>query len=294
MFPLSLPCNVFIYIIYVITMYYVGGSVFSCGTGTYGLRVVVAVLPAWWRFAQCLRRYYDTKDVNPHLINAGKYSTAFFVVTFSAVASTVISEWRRRRLFLWHISVLVYIIIFLSLIFVIWYKVLFCVFFVDDSLSFLQQSKLYLIIFCFWMVSAIVSTSYTFSWDILMDWSLFPNIPKRCCRRKSLKLRDERIYTYKVKYFSIYLSLAAHSLSSPLLPPPTPFLTHSPSLPPHSLTNHPSLTSLSLHYPCVCTPCMLSFLLYVSFITAWHWWKTFSSERCGYLTCLLVITSLNS
>ena len=65
---------------------------FSCGTGTYAVRVLVAVLPAWWRFAQCLRRYYDTKEANPHLINAGKYSTSFFVVVFSAVASTVIGE----------------------------------------------------------------------------------------------------------------------------------------------------------------------------------------------------------
>ena len=68
------------------------GAVISCDTGSYGLRVMVAALPAWWRFAQCLRRYYDTRDVNPHLINAGKYSTSFFVVIFSSVASTLIGE----------------------------------------------------------------------------------------------------------------------------------------------------------------------------------------------------------
>jgi hypothetical protein len=136
------------------------GYTFSCGTGTYGLRVMVAVLPAWWRFAQCMRRYYDTKEANPHLINAGKYSTSFFVVVFSAVASTVI----------------------------------------DGSLPFLEQSLLYLAIFCLWVLSAVVSTSYTFSWDILMDWSLFPNIPQRCCRKKALTLREERIYAYKFYY----------------------------------------------------------------------------------------------
>ena len=58
--------------------------------------MIVAVLPAWWRFAQCLRRYYDTKEANPHLINAGKYSTSFFVAVFSAVASAVISEGREE------------------------------------------------------------------------------------------------------------------------------------------------------------------------------------------------------
>ncbi|XP_076053995.1 solute carrier family 53 member 1-like isoform X2 [Oratosquilla oratoria] len=47
------------------------------------VRSVVACLPAWWRFAQCLRRYRDTREMFPHLVNAFKYSTTFFVVTFS-------------------------------------------------------------------------------------------------------------------------------------------------------------------------------------------------------------------
>ena len=38
-----------------------------------------------FRFAQCLRRYRDTKDAFPHLANAGKYSTTFFVVLFSTM-----------------------------------------------------------------------------------------------------------------------------------------------------------------------------------------------------------------
>ena len=33
-----------------------------------------------------------------------------------------------------------------------------------------------------------------------MDWSLFPNIPQRCCRKKALTLREERIYAYKVGF----------------------------------------------------------------------------------------------
>ncbi|KAF4072693.1 hypothetical protein AMELA_G00265810 [Ameiurus melas] len=36
----------------------------------------------------CLRRYRDTKRAFPHLVNAGKYSTTFFVVAFSALYST--------------------------------------------------------------------------------------------------------------------------------------------------------------------------------------------------------------
>lgn len=51
------------------------------------IRPVIALLPAWWRFAQCLRRYIDTKKSFPHLLNAGKYSTSMFVTMFSTLSS---------------------------------------------------------------------------------------------------------------------------------------------------------------------------------------------------------------
>ena len=59
----------------------------ECSSARYGIRAMVAVLPAWFRFAQCLRRFYSTKRNYDHLINAGKYSTSFFVVLFSSLAS---------------------------------------------------------------------------------------------------------------------------------------------------------------------------------------------------------------
>ncbi|KAI0988860.1 hypothetical protein GJ496_003006 [Pomphorhynchus laevis] len=34
-------------------------------------------LPSWFRFWQCIRRYYDSKLVFPHIYNAGKYATTF-------------------------------------------------------------------------------------------------------------------------------------------------------------------------------------------------------------------------
>ena len=49
------------------------------------MRVIIGILPAWFRFAQCLRRYRDTREVFPHLVNAGKYSTGFFVAVFSSI-----------------------------------------------------------------------------------------------------------------------------------------------------------------------------------------------------------------
>ncbi|XP_062855548.1 xenotropic and polytropic retrovirus receptor 1a [Trichomycterus rosablanca] len=59
-----------------------------CNTYSYGLRAIIQCLPAWFRFVQCLRRYRDTKRAFPHLVNAGKYSTTFFVVAFAALYST--------------------------------------------------------------------------------------------------------------------------------------------------------------------------------------------------------------
>ncbi|XP_053949106.1 xenotropic and polytropic retrovirus receptor 1-like [Anastrepha ludens] len=43
---------------------------------------VVLVLPAWFRLAQCLRRYRDTNQYFPFIVNAGKYSMSFVVALF--------------------------------------------------------------------------------------------------------------------------------------------------------------------------------------------------------------------
>ena len=70
----------------------------------------------------------------------------------------------------------------------------------DNEVSLGDQSRVYLIFFSLWVFSAVISTSYTFSWDILMDWSLFPNIPQRCCHKDALTLRQDTIYSYKVRH----------------------------------------------------------------------------------------------
>ncbi|XP_076829805.1 xenotropic and polytropic retrovirus receptor 1 homolog isoform X2 [Brachyhypopomus gauderio] len=59
-----------------------------CNSYSYGVRAVIQCLPAWFRFVQCLRRYRDTRRAFPHLVNAGKYSTTFFVVIFKALYHT--------------------------------------------------------------------------------------------------------------------------------------------------------------------------------------------------------------
>ena len=41
---------------------------------------IVVVLPYWFRFAQCLNKFYNTRMWFPHLVNAGKYGMSIVVV----------------------------------------------------------------------------------------------------------------------------------------------------------------------------------------------------------------------
>jgi len=61
-----------------------------------GWALVLACLPAWFRFVHCLRRYRDTRHAFPHLTNAGKYTTTlvtnlihFIFAMLSGVAAQV-------------------------------------------------------------------------------------------------------------------------------------------------------------------------------------------------------------
>jgi xenotropic and polytropic retrovirus receptor 1 len=40
--------------------------------------LAIVFLPFWFRFAQCLRRYHDTK-LKPNLVNAGKYFSVILI-----------------------------------------------------------------------------------------------------------------------------------------------------------------------------------------------------------------------
>ncbi|KAG8222648.1 hypothetical protein J437_LFUL003770 [Ladona fulva] len=63
------------------------GDTSMCNEKSFIIRPIVNCLPAWFRFAQCLRRYRDSREAFPHLVNAGKYSTTFFVVIFATLKS---------------------------------------------------------------------------------------------------------------------------------------------------------------------------------------------------------------
>jgi hypothetical protein len=49
------------------------------------LQTILMILPSWFRFAQCLRRYQDTKQKFPHLVNAGKYASGFLVIATNSL-----------------------------------------------------------------------------------------------------------------------------------------------------------------------------------------------------------------
>ena len=66
------------------------------------------------------------------------------------------------------------------------------------------QSTVYYVFFVIWILSALISSCYTFAWDIKMDWGFF---------EKGRIIREETIYYYKV---SLSLSLSL-SYPSPLL-----------------------------------------------------------------------------
>ncbi|XP_018566872.1 xenotropic and polytropic retrovirus receptor 1 [Anoplophora glabripennis] len=63
----------------------VGVDANYCVANHMWIRAFMACLPPWFRFAQCMRRYRDTKEAFPHVVNACKYATSFFVVVFSTL-----------------------------------------------------------------------------------------------------------------------------------------------------------------------------------------------------------------
>lgn len=68
----------------------------NCMDDSYILRPIVNCLPAWFRFAQCLRRYRDSKEAFPHLVNAGKYSTTFLVVLTATLRSYYSKDYENK------------------------------------------------------------------------------------------------------------------------------------------------------------------------------------------------------
>ena len=134
----------------------VANDVSRCVSTSNWIRPIISCLPAWFRFAQCLRRYRDTKEAFPHLVNAGKYSTTFFVVIFSTLNAVY------------------------------------------------YDSESYNPFFYLWIISAVISSCYAYTWDIKMDWGLLDNNAT-----ENPVLRDEMVYSsFGYYYFAMLEDLA--------------------------------------------------------------------------------------
>lgn len=54
---------------------FTGNSYSRCGSSYLDYMGFLSALPSYWRFMQCVRRYLDSNDKFPHLLNAGKYAS---------------------------------------------------------------------------------------------------------------------------------------------------------------------------------------------------------------------------
>ena len=126
----------------------------QCAAKSWWLVAVVSCLPAWFRFAQCIRRYRDTREGFPHLVNAGKYSTTFIKVLFATLNAAY------------------------------------------------SDGESYHPFFYMYVLSATISSCYTYVWDIKMDWGFFA-----ATTGDNPFLRDELVYSSSYYFCAIFEDL---------------------------------------------------------------------------------------
>lgn len=61
-------------------------------------QILLKIIPAWFRFAQCLRRYRDTKCKFPDLVNAAKYASGFCVSITNALRRAKNFDYNHNKL----------------------------------------------------------------------------------------------------------------------------------------------------------------------------------------------------
>ncbi|KAK0181164.1 hypothetical protein PV327_003470 [Microctonus hyperodae] len=131
------------------------GDTTRCMSGSLFIRPIVSCLPAWFRFAQCIRRYRDSKEAFPHLANAGKYSTTFLVVITATLRQ----------------------------------------YYANNYSNHLESPWLWL-----WVVSCVINSIYSYTWDIKMDWGLLDSNAG-----ENKFLREEVVYSAAGFYYFAFV-----------------------------------------------------------------------------------------
>ncbi|KAJ8379782.1 hypothetical protein SKAU_G00005600 [Synaphobranchus kaupii] len=135
---------------------------------------LIQCLPPWLRFAQCLRRFWDSGDAMPHLLNAGKYSTVFLMVALAGLYSLARGGNPAPR------GVCVY-----------WGSKVGCG--GRAERTHLAGVRVYLYL---WAVATCLSVVVTITWDLRMDWGLLQGYGL---------LRKEMVYHRQAFYYSAML-----------------------------------------------------------------------------------------
>ena len=149
---------------FLLCWYLVDGTVYGprkgviphCGDYS-SIRAACSILPAVIRFIQCVRRFQDSGDAFPHLVNAGKYSTTllkgnFFPKFNNSILKLYLAAAQRQFR--------------------------------------LKQNQFN---FMLWVGSETISSCYCLWWDLTQDWGLFekrPNASRRILRSRLLFSRQ--------------------------------------------------------------------------------------------------------
>ncbi|KAK2727360.1 solute carrier family 53 member 1-like [Artemia franciscana] len=150
-------------------------------------RLLVLCLPAWFRLAQCLRRYKDSKEAFPHLANGLKYATSFGVVISSTLYGLYPNGYYYKEVdSSSSIRTLAGNLNKTALAQLINERI-----HSDQrSLSSIDEiEKLDNPFFISWLACLFISSLYAFIWDVKIDWGLFDSKTG-----ENTLLREEIVY----------------------------------------------------------------------------------------------------
>lgn len=281
------------------------------------LHPIVAILPAYFRFAQCIRRYRDTKEAFPHLVNAAKYATSFFVVIFAHKFHTTSGKWRNNyagmersgkvysRTYLEALTSLIMRDVYvydtlpirvpfmanrkIHVNFILAQKhvarnslsLLHLPFSISGSTDTYGQSKENPWFYC-WITAALFSSCYAYIWDIKMDWGLFD-----AKAGENRFLREEIVYSSTVSW--VWTAIVSSNGCNKYLSKRTARKTIFQRI--HYFSSHAN--SLFLFFVFSLTQWFYYFGIIEDLILRFSWTLSMSLIQAGYIEGDVMITILS-